>query len=184
MNKTCCVYLGASTPKNANTIQATKQIGMLLAKHKVNLVYGGAARGLMGMLADGALKENVHTTGVMSDDLLDIEVIHPELNDLIYTKTINQRKEKMIELSDCFIMMPGGVGTCEEFFNTWCHIKITNSTKHIGLLNIDGFYDPLLTLIEHMERENFIQKSHRSMVHCHHEIQSLIQTLLGRIDTP
>lgn len=180
MNKNLCVYLGANTPPNTHYTDASKTLGVLLKQHHLNLIYGGAKRGLMGILADSALNAGVHTTGVMSDDLLGIEEIHPDIDTLINTKTINLRKEKMIELSEYFIMLPGGVGTCEELFNTWCHIKITGSKKKIGLLNIDGFYDPLLVLIDNMLKNTFINESHRAMIYSHTDVNSLLKLLLNQ----
>lgn len=178
MNKNVCIFLGATAPTNQNYIHATKLLGPLLKKYGLNLIYGGGQRGLMGVLADSALNSAVKTTGVMSEDLLNIEIIHPGIEEIIETKTINQRKEKMIELSDYFIVMPGGIGTCEELFNTWCHIKITNSTKKIGLLNIDGFYDPFLTFIDKMQEDKFIENKHRQIIFDNNEVEALFHAML------
>ena len=180
INKTCCVFLGAATPVNSNFIQAAKDIGPLFKQANLKLIYGGAQRGLMGTLADHAINAGVHTTGIMSDDLAGIETIHPKLDKLIQTTTINLRKEQMIERSDFFIALPGGVGTYEEVFSAWCHIKINNSFKKIGLLNIDGFYDPFLASIDVMEREKFITPAHKEMIICEQTPDALIKKLMHR----
>ena len=173
-------FLGAATPVNPKFIQAAKNIGPLFKQANLKLIYGGAQRGLMGILADHAINAGVHITGIMSDDLADIEVTHPKLDNLIQTTTINLRKEQMIERSDFFIALPGGVGTYEEIFNAWCHIKISNSPKKIGLLNIDGFYDPFLESMDVMERERFITPAHKQMILCEQTPEALIKNLMHR----
>lgn len=178
MSKTCCIFLGAAMPKNQSFIEATKSIGPLFKKHKINLIYGGASRGLMGILADAAINAGVHTTGVMSDDLADVEITHPNLNGLYNTQNIHQRKDKMIALSDFFIALPGGIGTYEELFTTWCHIKIHKQNKKIGLLNIEGFFDSICQSIERMANESFITSHDKNLLLCHDDAEKLILQLM------
>lgn len=178
MNKSCCIFLGAATPKRQIFIDAANLIGPILKKHQINLVYGGAQRGLMGALADSAIHAGVHVTGVMSDDLKDIEITHPKLDLLYQTETINLRKEKMIALSDFFIALPGGVGTYEEIFTTWCHLKIHKQQKKIGLLNIDNFFAPLQDAIQKMEQEAFITEHDKSLIVCDDSPEALMKKLV------
>jgi uncharacterized protein (TIGR00730 family) len=180
LTQSCCIFLGAATPTNKAFINAAKAIGPLLKKYQINLVYGGAQRGLMGMLADSAIQAGVHTTGVMSDDLQEIEITHPKLDKLYKTTTINLRKETMIALSDFFIALPGGIGTLEEIFTTWCHLKIHKQQKKIGLLNIDNFFAPLKTSIEKMEEESFITAKDKTLVSCESDAETLIAALMQR----
>lgn len=181
MKKSCCIFLGAATPKRQIFTDSAIAIGPLLKQYDINLVYGGAKRGLMGTLADSAIDAGVHTTGVMSDDLKDIEITHPKLDTHYQTTTINLRKEKMIALSDFFIALPGGVGTYEEIFTTWCHLKIHNQRKKIGLLNIDNFFSPLQIAIEKMEDESFITNKDKSLIHSHDSPEKLIEALISEV---
>src|SRR6185436_6911974 len=128
---------------------AAQELGALLAREKIELVYGGGMVGLMGIVADAVLKNGGHVIGVIPEKLVIKEVVHEKLPDLRVVKTMHERKALMAELADGFIALPGGYGTFEEFFEilTWAQLGL--HAKPCGLLNVNGFFDPLLRLLDH-----------------------------------
>lgn len=178
IKKNCCVFLGANNPRNPNHIQAISTLCEQLAKHQLKLIYGGSQNGLMGTLADTALKNGIPTTGIMSEDLLHMETVHPELNEIIYTQTIAERKLLMIEKSELFIVMPGGVGTLEELFTAWCSIKIHGQTKKIAVANIDNYYDDLENMIDLMLSNSYVEPQHRDIVYIGSDFEELFNAML------
>ena len=143
---------------------AAKQAGTELARRGIALVYGGGNVGLMGVLADAVLAAKGHVIGVIPEALMAKEVGHRGLPDLRIVKTMHERKALMAELSDGFIALPGGFGTFEEFFEivTWAQLGL--HTKPCGLLNVNGFYDPLLRLADHAIEERFVKPKQRELI--------------------
>jgi uncharacterized protein (TIGR00730 family) len=154
-----CVFCGSSPGTDPAFADAARELGAGLARRGLGLVYGGASVGLMGMLADGAIAAGGTATGVITEALSGHEIAHPELSQLHVVTTMHERKALMSELSDAFIMAPGGFGTCEEFLEsvTWAQLGLHR--KRCGILNVAGFFDGLLTFIDHAVHHGFIRRS-------------------------
>ena len=175
--KRLCVFCGSSHGGNPAYAEAAKAVGNELARRRIELVYGGGNVGLMGVLADSALAADGHVIGVIPEALMAKEVGHRGLPDLRIVKTMHERKALMAELSDGFIALPGGIGTFEEFFEivTWAQLGL--HSKPCALLNINGFYDPLLRLLDHAIEERFVKPKQRALV----AVESNVAALLHRM---
>jgi uncharacterized protein (TIGR00730 family) len=159
-----CVFCGSSPGQSSLYRDAAVQLGELLARENIGLVYGGAHCGLMGALADAALSAGGEVIGVIPEAVVALEVAHRGLPDLRVVSTMHERKALMAELSDAFIAMPGGIGTLDELFEiyTWHTLRIHN--KPIALWNIAGFFDPLLAMLDHVVRQGFLKPSVRELL--------------------
>jgi uncharacterized protein (TIGR00730 family) len=162
--KRIAVYCGSNKGVRPEYSAAAQELGALLAREKIELVYGGGCVGLMGMVADGALKNGGHVIGVIPEKLVIKEVVHEKLPDLRVVKTMHERKALMADLSDGFIALPGGYGTFEEFFEILAWGQLGWHQKPFGLLNISGFYSPLTQFLDHTTSEGFIRPKHRELV--------------------
>ncbi len=152
------VFCGSSSGSRASFKSEAFLLGSLLANRGVGLVFGGRKVGLMGALADGALSRSGEVIGVFESFLLDKEVLYPGLTQLIEVEDIAQRKKQLIDLSDAFIALPGGFGTLEGFFEVIDMVQLGLFKRPIGLLNLEGFYDPLLLMLEQMVEQGFVAK--------------------------
>jgi len=160
--RSICVFCGSNAGRKPAYQMAARELGGELARRAITLVFGGGNVGLMGAVADATLKADGIVEGVIPKILYDLEVAHLQLTRLHVVGSMHERKQKMADLSDAFIAMPGGFGTFEELLEviTWCQIGIHK--KPIGLLNVDGFYDPLLRFFDLATAEGFIQpETHR-----------------------
>jgi uncharacterized protein (TIGR00730 family) len=159
-----CVYCGSSSGARTEYADAASAFGTLLAQRGLELVYGGGRCGLMGILADAVLNAGAKVIGVIPQDLVAREVAHAGLTDLRVVASMHERKAVMAGLADAFIALPGGVGTFEEFFEviTWAQLGLHE--KPVGLLNLAGYYDSLLALLDHGVAERFIRPEHRGMI--------------------
>jgi len=159
MIKTICIFAGSSFGKREIYSQTAKTLATSIVKKGYRIVFGGGSNGLMGVLADAAVKNKGHITGVITEQLHDIEVGHKGLTDLVIVESMHERKLEMAKRSEAVICLTGGVGTWEEFFEslTWNQLGI--QSKPIILLNIDGYYDPLKTFIKHAVSEGFLPQS-------------------------
>ncbi|MDQ0780420.1 uncharacterized protein (TIGR00730 family) [Chryseobacterium sp. W4I1] len=139
-------------------------LGQTFAKQQIQLIYGGADVGLMGTVADGVLSEGGKAIGVLPQFLQSKEIAHKNLTELIIVETMHERKMKMNDLCDGVIVLPGGYGTLEEFFEmiTWAQLGLHK--KPIGILNIDGFYDDLIRLVQTMVNKGFLKQVNRDML--------------------
>jgi len=162
--KRICVFAGSNSGLQTEYLAAAQELGHMLARQEVGLVYGGARVGLMGALADAVLAERGHVTGVIPEALVAKEVAHGGLSDLRVVGSMHARKAVMAELADGFIALPGGWGTLEEFFEvlTWAQLGLHR--KPCGLLNVRGFFDGLQSFIDHSIDERFVRRENRSMV--------------------
>jgi uncharacterized protein (TIGR00730 family) len=172
-----CVFAGSNPGNNPAFSAGATQLGKALVQHGLELVYGGSQIGLMGVLANTVLKQNGTAIGVMPKGLFRGEVVHQGLTQLIEVKDMHERKAKMSELADAFIALPGGFGTLEEIFEvvSWGQLGIHH--KPIGLLNIDGFYAPLLEMVDRSIEAGFIPASQRDLIICESYPEILIQKL-------
>ena len=162
--KHICVFSGSSVGRLGQYRAAATRLGTLLAQRGIGLVYGGAAVGLMGAVADAAIAAGGSVTGVIPQALVDREVAHMGLPDLRVVGSMHERKALMAELSDAFIALPGGIGTFEEIFEVWTWTQLGSHAKPCAVLNIDGFYDKLLGFLDHVVDEAFLKPVHRGML--------------------
>ena len=162
--KRIAVYCGSNKGARPEYAAAAQTLGALLAREKIELVYGGGSVGLMGLVADAALAHGGHVIGVIPQKLDIKEIIHEKLPDLRIVKTMHERKALMAELADGFIALPGGYGTFEEFFEVLAWSQLGWHAKPFGLLDIAGFYTPLLKFLDHTREEGFIRPQHRALV--------------------
>ena len=156
--KSVCVFCGSSMGFNSIFKDAAHELGEILAKENIRLVYGGGSIGLMGILADAVLENGGEVVGIIPQFLYDKEVGHDGNTELIIVDSMHERKQKMAELAHGFIAMPGGIGTMEELFEifTWSQLDLIK--KPIALYNVDHFYDELLQFFNKMVEEGFIKK--------------------------
>ncbi len=158
-----CIYCGSSMGENPVHREAASRVGRFLAEAGIGLVYGGGTVGLMGVVADAALAAGGEVIGVIPGGLFSREVGHPGLTEMHVVGTMHERKALMADLSDGFIALPGGMGTLDELFEilTWGQLGI--HTKPCGLLNVAGYFDPLVALLDHMVAERFLRPEHRAL---------------------
>lgn len=159
-----CVFAGSNRGVRDEYRRAAVDLGRALGGSGVGVVYGGARVGLMGAVADAALTAGGRVTGVIPDALVAKEVAHDGLTELHIVSSMHERKALMSDLSDAFVALPGGWGTWEEFFETLTWAQLGLHRKPCGLLNVLGYFDPLLSFVEHSIREGFVRREHRSMI--------------------
>ncbi|MFC1975689.1 TIGR00730 family Rossman fold protein [Chloroflexota bacterium] len=162
--KRICVYCGSSPGAQPEYIQAARQLSRTLVSRNIGLVYGGASVGAMGEIAKAVIEANGDVIGVIPRDLAKKEVAFTELTDLRIVDSMHERKALMVELSDGFIALPGGLGTFEEFFEvlTWAQLGL--HTKPCGLLNVRQYFTKLMDFLDHAVAEQFVRPEYRSMV--------------------
>jgi uncharacterized protein (TIGR00730 family) len=177
MLKRIGVFCGSSSGVNALYTEAARAVGRLLCRRGVELVYGGGNVGLMGVLADACLAEGGRVIGVIPQALVDKEVAHQGLTELRVVSSMHERKAIMAELSDAFAALPGGYGTWEELFEmlTWTQLGIQQ--KACGLLNVNGYYDPLLELTDRAVSEGFLREVNRELLFSDDEPERLLDRL-------
>ena len=177
MIRTLCVFCGSSVGSHPLYSDIARRLAEFLLEKKISLVYGGANVGLMGIMADTMLAGNGKVIGVMPKSLVEHEVAHQNLTEMHIVSGMQERKAMMADLSDAFIALPGAYGTLDELFEvlTWNQLGIIN--KPIGLLNINGFYDHLVSMLDHAVAEKFLRPEHRNMLLIGEDIDQLIQNL-------
>lgn len=176
---TICIYCGSSPGTNPNILSAAKEFGKKLAEREIGLVYGGSSLGVMGTLANSVIENGGRVTGVIPGNLFSKEVAHTGITELITVADMHERKSRMADLADAFVAMPGGFGTMEELFEiiTWNQIGIIQ--KPITLLNIDGYYDPLLLMIEKASQTGFIRKENLGILKEAQNVDDCIENCFG-----
>ncbi|MDH3651287.1 MAG: TIGR00730 family Rossman fold protein [Saprospiraceae bacterium] len=173
-----CVFCGSSPGKRGYYVEEAKNLGAHLARQNTTLIYGGASIGIMGALADAVMQEGGQVIGVIPSFLSKKEVRHDGLTQLIEVDSMHQRKRKMAALARGFIAMPGGFGTMEEFFEvmTWAQLGLV---KHpIGLFNVDGYFNALLAMMDHMVAEGFLKPENRRMLLIDNTPSGLLKQML------
>jgi uncharacterized protein (TIGR00730 family) len=161
--QTICVYCASSTQINPRYFEATARLGRILTAAGLSVVFGGGSTGLMGKLADSMLEAGGKITGVIPQFMCDEDWHHSELTELIVVETMHERKEKMARMADAVIALPGGCGTFEELMEviTWKQLGIF--TKPIVILNMDGYYNPLIEMLHRAVEEKFMRDIHKNM---------------------
>ncbi len=154
-----CVYCGSSHGENPAYTQAARILGRALAENGIGLVYGGGSLGLMGEVAKACLSAGGHVIGVIPEFLVRKEILLENVQELVVTANMHQRKQTMFEKSDGFCALPGGIGTLEELVEMATWLQLGQHVKPIILANIDGYWDPLLELFDHMREQGFFHSS-------------------------
>jgi uncharacterized protein (TIGR00730 family) len=172
-----CVFCGSSTGTHADYTEAAQVLGREMARRGIGLVFGGGGVGLMGVIADAVLAAGGHAIGVIPHAMVVRELAHRALPDLRIVNSMHERKATMAALADAFIAMPGGFGTFEEFCEvvTWTQLGVHR--KACGLLNVRGYYDPLIAQIDRGVAEGFVKEGNRRIVVSHGEPAALIDLL-------
>jgi len=152
-------------------------MGAILARRSQTLIYGGGRTGLMGALADGVLESGGQVIGVIVDSMNTPALAHPSLTRLEVTPSIHQRKARMYELADAYIALPGGFGTLDELFETLTWAQIGVHAKPVGLLNVDGYFDSLLVMLDRAEKEGFVFPEHRQNLLCASDPDMLLDAM-------
>lgn len=173
------VFCGAAAGRHASYRRAAEELGRSLADAGLRLVYGGAAIGLMGAVADAALKAGGTVVGVLPESLVPHEIAHPDLSELHIVPDMHRRKALMAELGDAFVALPGGLGTAEELFEalTWSQLGL--HTKPCLLLDTDGYYQPLLGFVRHAAREGFLTAADAERITVHSHVHHVVEHLLA-----
>ena len=162
--RSVCVFCASSPGSDPAITDATVRLGRLLAEQGIELIYGGGAVGLMGLVADTVMEAGGRVTGVIPTGLFSREVGHNGLTRLEEVDTMHERKARMYELADAFIALPGGFGTLEELAETLTWNQIGILAKPVGVLNVNGFWDPLLALAETMVERTVLKEKNRAIL--------------------
>jgi len=173
------IFCGSNPGLRPDYVEAARSLGRMLAQRGIGVVYGGSNVGLMAALANAMEDELGDIIGVIPRMLVEREVANTALRDLRIVDSMHQRKAMMVELADGFIALPGGIGTLEEFFETWTWAQLGMHAKPCGLLNVAGYFDPLLEFLDHAVAEKFVRDVHRGMV----VVESDPAALLARFET-
>jgi uncharacterized protein (TIGR00730 family) len=162
--RTLCVFCGSSTPPDTRYADAARALGTLLAQRGIGLVYGGGSLGLMGELANAALAGGGRVTGVIPVGLFSREIGHTGLSELREVGSMHERKQLMYDLSDAFIALPGGLGTLEELAEVATWSKLGLHSKPIVLLDVDAFWEPLVSLLDRMVSAGLLEQADRDLI--------------------
>jgi uncharacterized protein (TIGR00730 family) len=171
------VFCGSKNGNNPVYTEHAKELGKILAKNNITLIYGGGSTGMMGAVADAMMESGGKVIGIIPQRLVDREHQHENITELSVVEDMHVRKKRMYELCDAAVVLPGGVGTLDEFFEmvTWNQLSIHD--KKIYIINSDNFFDPLLQHLEQMEKQGFLYESVIQMITVFHEPRELLQDL-------
>jgi uncharacterized protein (TIGR00730 family) len=172
-----CVYCGSSFGNRPEYAHTARAFGRALAEAKLTLVYGGGRVGLMGAVADAVLEAGGHAIGVIPQLLVDKEVGHNGLPELHVVANMHERKKLMADRADAFVALPGGAGTLEELFEVYTWAQLGYHRKPIGLLNVAGYYDPLLAMLRHTVEEGFMRAAYLDMLLVDSNVGALLDKL-------
>jgi uncharacterized protein (TIGR00730 family) len=182
--RSLCVFCGSRPGDDPAFLRAAAELGRTIARRGLTLIYGGAKVGLMGALAEGALSERGTVVGILPRGLVTKEIAHEGLHELVLTETMHARKELMIARSDAFVSMPGGWGTYDELFEVLTLAQIGFHDKPSGFLNVGGYFDPLLALLEHTVGHGFAAAQHAGLYVAADAPEALLDALLGWAPPP
>lgn len=177
--KTVCVFCGSSPGASPAYTEAARELGRQMALRGMTLVYGGSNIGLMSALADEMLKNDGRVIGVMPQGLIDMEVAHTGLREFHVASSMSDRKEMMARLSDAFVSLPGGIGTLDELFEAMSWNQLSIMDKPVSILNVNGYYDHLLTFMQHTVDEHFVRHEHLSNL----IVETNVANLLDKLQT-
>ncbi|OSO96644.1 TIGR00730 family Rossman fold protein [Staphylococcus haemolyticus] len=177
--KRIAVYCGASKGKDPIYVKEAYELGKYMAEQGYELVFGAGSVGIMGAIQDGVLDHGGHAIGVMPKMLDEKEITSQKVSELILVDSMHERKQKMAELADAFVMAPGGAGSLEEFFETYSWAQIGIHEKPIAVYNLNGFFNPLQQLINSMIEEGFIDEKYKHLAPLYNSKEDLINGLLN-----
>ena len=174
-----CVYCGSRSGNDSRFRDAAEALAAAMLRQKIGLVYGGAQLGLMGVLADAVLAGGGEVIGVIPESFMLEEVAHAGLTSLEVVPSMHQRKQRMIELADAMVALPGGLGTLEELFEalTWAQLRF--HSKPCGLLNVQGYFDALLSFLDGAVQQGFLSLENRDLAVVDVDPERLLTTLSG-----
>lgn len=167
--KAVAVFCGSRAGNRSEYVDVARLTGSLLATRGLELVYGGGHVGLMGHVADATLQAGGRVYGVITHALADREVAHQQLTELHVVRTMHDRKALMAQRADAFLVLPGGIGTMEEFFEVWTWAQLGEHDKPCGIVNAAGYFDGLIQFVDHMVAEHFLKPHHRAMLCLGHD---------------
>lgn len=175
--KSLCVYCGAATGDDPVYLDAALELGRLLAQDNIRLIYGGGGVGLMGTVARACAEAGGHVTGIIPDFLIGKEQAFEHAHELIVTHDMHERKRLMFERADAFLALPGGIGTLEELVEQLTWVQLNRHRKPVMVLNVDGFWDPLLRLFDHMQTTGFVNVSRPVKLLVAHNVRMVLPKL-------
>ncbi len=183
MNISFCIYCGSSVGIDPEYAAVATTVGRALAHHGVGLVYGGGRVGLMGIVADAVLARGGTAIGIIPERLATREIAHNGLTELHVVADMHERKALMARRSSAFLTLPGGIGTFEEFFETLSWAGLGFHQKPMGVLNVGGYFDPLLALLDHAVAERFVRPELLDLIHVATDPETIVSNLLARVPT-
>lgn len=175
-----CVYCGSRPGTQPSFVRAAAQIGTSIGRRGWQLVYGGGRVGMMGHVADAALAAGARVVGVIPQSLMRREVGHPGLSELHVVDTMHERKRLMADRSDAFVALPGGIGTFEELFEVWSWRHLAYHDRPIGLLDVDGYYQPLVGLLRQAAGSGFVTDDQIGMVDVCDDAETLLDLMASK----
>ncbi|MBL8533761.1 MAG: TIGR00730 family Rossman fold protein [Betaproteobacteria bacterium] len=175
--RSVCVFCGSSPGRNPLFVQAAREVGGVIARAGLGLVYGGGGNGMMGAVADGALDAGGQVTGIIPDALRRRELAHPRVADMQVVQSMHERKQAMADASDAFVMLPGGFGTFEEFCEVVTWSQLGMHRKPCVLLNVAGYFDRMIAMFDHAREQEFVSRAHRAIVAAVDAPTQLVQAL-------
>ncbi len=181
--RSICVYCGSQPGRDPAYVAAGRALGKSIAAHGLRLVYGGGTKGIMGAVAAGVLANGGEVTGIIPEFLVDMEATRHslgQLNELIVTTDMHERKHKMFERSDAFVTLPGGIGTLEEIVEIMTWGQLGRHQKPMVFANIGGFWDPMLSLVDHMREEGFIHRAHLVRPMVIGDVEEIVPAIIER----
>lgn len=175
--KSIVVYCASSIGHDNNYRNVAQELGEKLSGKEIRLIYGGGNSGLMGVVADAVMKNGGEVVGIIPNFLAELEVAHQNLTELHFVDTMHERKAKMVSMSDAVITLPGGYGTLDELFEilAWRQLKIFNGP--VGVLNVNGFYDHLLTHCDKMVEAGFLRQENRELIIIGETVDELLEKM-------
>jgi len=174
-----CVYCGSGSGTNPRYAAAARQLGKALAGSQIRLIYGGGSNGLMGTVAQAVMDNGGLVTGIIPESLVAIEKPYQNLDELIETKDLHERKMLMFKRSDAFVALPGGIGTLEELVEQLTWVQLAHHQKPVVLVNTDDYWRPLLDLMEQMRAEGFIREGLEPAFHVLEEAEAVVPFLMS-----
>ncbi len=179
-----CVYCGSKPGTDPAFTQAAIQVGTWIGQHGGQLVYGGGRNGLMGIVADATMAAGGRVIGVIPRALVEKEWAHTGCTELHVVETMHERKQIMAEKADAFVALPGGIGTFEEFYEVWTWRQLGYHNKPIGLLNVNHYYEPMLSFLKSVVQKEFMGEWQMDLIQSHDDLSVLLPSLVQAAGLP
>lgn len=173
------VFCGSGTGNTQKYTQAAEEFANVMSSAGITVIYGGAKVGLMGIIANRMLENGGKVIGVMPKSLVDVEIAHDALTELHVVNSMHERKALIADLADSFIMLPGGSGSLDEFFEMFTWAQLGYHAKPCGILNVDGYYNYLLKFLDHVVSEGFLKNEYRNMIIVNESPQTMLQNFIS-----